>query len=390
MIPFFSRRIGLDNSGNPVAIRYGGKVSGKAGRINFGLLHIKDDNQWNNPGYSAGRLAMNFGKQSSVGVIATNGNALSGDANSLAGIDLRLAKTDFMGNKTAVFNLYGVKSFTEGLEGNDISFGAEINYPNDFLNFRFGYLQTGENFIAGLGFVPRRNISDIYGSIFLGPRPKNSPVLQLKSGIDFMMMSNLKSGSPESGEIGFDVIKVTMLSGDEFSFFTDYVYESLEGSFNIFDTIYILPGNYSFWRQKILLSSAKRRKLWAMAKLELGTFYSGTRSDLLLQAGYKIAVPVFLGFEADTRWVNLAEGNFVAKIFRINLNFLFSPNMTWYNYAQYDNQNEKIGWQSRFQWIIKPGKEIFLTWNSPSIDPMDRFRPEAYEARLKVKYAIRF
>ena len=46
--------------------------------------------------------------------------------------------------------------------------------------------------------------------------------------------------------------------------------------------------------------------------------------------------------------------------------------------------------RSRFQWIIKPGKEIFLTFNSPLIDPMDRFRPEIYEARVKVKYTIRF
>ena len=44
MIPFFSRRIGLDSSGNPVPINYGGKFTGKAGKFNIGMLHIKDDN----------------------------------------------------------------------------------------------------------------------------------------------------------------------------------------------------------------------------------------------------------------------------------------------------------------------------------------------------------
>ena len=64
--------------------------------------------------------------------------------------------------------------------------------------------------------------------------------------------------------------------------------------------------------------------------------------------------------------------------------------MTWYNYAQYENKSETIGWQSRLQWIIKPGKEVFLTFNSPLIDPLERFSPEIYEARVKVKYTIRF
>ena len=67
-----------------------------------------------------------------------------------------------------------MKSFTDSLKGDDASFGTEINYPNDFLNFRVGYLQIGENYNAGLGFVPRKNVRNFYGGIGLGPRPKNS------------------------------------------------------------------------------------------------------------------------------------------------------------------------------------------------------------------------
>ena len=109
-----------------------------------------------------------------------------------------------------------------------------------------------------------------------------------------------------------------------------------------------------------------------------------------MQLGYKVMVPVYLGLESDRKWVSLPDGGFITQIYRLNLNFLFSPNLSWYNFAQYENQTMTIGWQSRFQWIIKPGKEIFLTFNSPVIDPLERFRPDVYEARLKLKYAIRF
>lgn len=390
MIPFFSRRIGLDAGGNPVSVKYGGKFTGKAGKWNFGMLHIKDNNEWENPGYSTVRISRNFGDQSSVGIIGTSGNALSDAGNYLAGIDLRLASSQFHENKNITWNLYGVKSFTTGLSGRDFSFGSELNYPNDFLNFRIGYLEIGENFTPGLGFVPRRNIRDFYGGLTLGPRPKNSPVLQVKSGFRYAIISNLKNSTLETAQVDFNYSEITFISGDIITLSSQYQYESIQKNFNIFDTIVIPAGQYDFWRHSIMVTSAKRRNLWALSKVTLGTFYSGRRTDWLIQTGYKICVPVFLGLESDRRWVNLAEGDFITQIYRINLNFLFGPDMTWYNYAQYENQTETIGWQSRFQWIIKPGKEIFVTFNSPLIDPLERFNPDIYEARVKVKYTIRF
>jgi hypothetical protein len=148
--------------------------------------------------------------------------------------------------------------------------------------------------------------------------------------------------------------------------------------------------DYNFWRHNAQITSAKRRIFWASTKVGFGGFYSGKRTDWMIQAGYKVAVPLFVGVESDRKWVDLPDGSFVAQIYRLNLNFMFSPNLTWYNFAQYENQNETIGWQSRFQWIIKPGKELFLTFNSPLIDPLERFQAEVYEARAKLKYTIRF
>jgi hypothetical protein len=390
MIPFFSRRIGLDEGGNPVPIKYGGKFTGKIGNWNLGFLHIKDDNKWDNPGYTVGRVSRNLGKQSSIGIIGTNGNAFSGAGNFLAGIDLRLSNSQISGNKNITFNLYGLKSITDGLHGNSVSFGSEISYPNDFFNFRIGYLQIGEDFTPGLGFIPRKNIRNTYGGIGFGPRPANSPVMQIKSGLKYAFISDLKKSGLLTSQIDFNIAEIIFLSGDIISLSSQYQFEALENDFNILGN-YIIPANeYHFWRQALQLTSAKRRNFWTASRVGIGSFYSGKRTDWLMQAGYKIFVPVYVGVESDRKWVNLPAGNFVTQIYRVNLNFLFSPNLSWYNYAQYENQTETIGWQSRLQWILKPGKELFLTFNSPLIDPLERFKPEIYEGRMKVKYTIRF
>lgn len=390
MIPFFSRRIGLDGNGNPVRIKYGGKFTGKAGKWNMGFLHIKDDNEWDNPGYSTVRVSRNIGRQSSVGIIGTNGNAFSEAKNTLVGIDLRLASSEYSGNKNIIANLYGVKSSTQGFKGDDYSFGAELNYPNDAFNFRVGYLQIGQNFLPGLGFMPRNNIRDFYGGIGIGPRPKNSPVMQIRSGLKFALISDLKYGGMQTSEIDLNYAEIQFLSGDIISLASQYQFESLNLDFVIFEDHIIPKSNYHFWRHSLTLSSAKRRKLWLSTKSSIGSFYSGKRTDLLVQAGYKICVPLYAGIESDRKWVDLPDGSFAAQIYRLNLNFLFSPGISWYNFAQYENLTETIGWQSRFQWILSPGKIIFLTFNSPIIDPTERFRPDAYEARIKVKYTVRF
>jgi hypothetical protein len=88
--------------------------------------------------------------------------------------------------------------------------------------------------------------------------------------------------------------------------------------------------------------------------------------------------------------VVLPEGDFNARIYQMNLNLLLSPSVTVYNYFQYDNTSEKMGWQSRFSWIIKPGNEIILAWTSGWTRPDQQIVMNESALRFKVKYNIRF
>jgi hypothetical protein len=86
----------------------------------------------------------------------------------------------------------------------------------------------------------------------------------------------------------------------------------------------------------------------------------------------------------------LPEGNFTANIYQFNANILFSPQITLYNYFQYDNASKRAGWQSRFQWIVKPGNEIIVVWNPSFVEQNEQFIMNQSVARLKLKYNIRF
>ena len=389
IIPFFSRRMGLDSNGLPVQINYAGKITGMIGKWNIGVMHVNDDHWSGNSNFSVARISRNIGPESSIGMIGTYGNAISQAENFVGGIDLKLATSKFHGNKNLSLILFGLKSNTKGLSDSDLSWGGTITYPNDFLYFSLGHHEIGENFVAGMGFVPRTNIKESYGNINIGPRPDKWGILQVLTGFGFDHIVNF-SNVLETRTISFSPLRLRFKSGEEFSYTVSQTFENLENEFKIFSTFVIPVGQYEFYRHSLSLLTAGSRNFSGDCSFVWGDFYNGYRKDFSIGANYKVAVPFFIGAKYKQNEVILPEGNFTARIYQVNANILFSPDITLYNYFQYDNSSKTIGVQSRFQWIVKPGNEIIIAWTSNLSKPLERYVMNESALRFKLKYNIRF
>jgi hypothetical protein len=390
IIPFFSRRMGLDENGNPIRINVGAKLTGQVDDWNIGAMYINDNRDVGDRNYTVTRVSRNLGTQSSVGIIGTYGNALGGDENYVAGADLKLATSTFQGNKNVSFFLFGLKSNTTDIDGDDASWGAQAVYPNDLINARLGYHQIGKNFIAGMGFVPRTNIKETYGELEFGPRPNKWGILQLEFGGAFDYIVNHETNKLETREVDLKPLGVRFMSGEEISYSVSNQYEMLNEDFNIYEDYIIPAGEYNWWQQSVSLETKGARNIWGEATYGWGDFYTGYRKDIELEANWKVAVPFFIGGKFHQNRVNLPDGKFTVNIYQFNANILFSPTVTLYNYFQYDNATNIIGWQSRFQWILKPGNEVILAWNSNFLEADNKYFMDESALRLKLKYNIRF
>ncbi|HSO85164.1 MAG TPA: DUF5916 domain-containing protein [Draconibacterium sp.] len=389
IIPFFSRRMGLDSLGGPIPINVGAKLTGQVDNWNIGMMYINDARENGINNYSVARVTRNLGKQSSVGLIGTYGNALDNKTNLVVGADMKLSTTTFQGNKNASFFLFGLKSNTNDLDGKDVSWGTQVVYPNDFIRARLGYHQIGKNFVAGMGFVPRINIKESYGELKFGPRPNKWGIMQVEFGGSFDYITNFETHDLETREFEIQPLGIRFLSGEAIRYSLVSQYESLTEDFNIFDNFIIPMGNYEWWQQQIKLETKGARNVWGEASYRFGDFYNGTRNDIKMMVNWKIAVPFFIGGTVTQNNITLPDGNFTANIFQLNANILFSPNLTLYNYLQYDNDSKSAGWQARFQWIIKPGNEIILAWTSNFNKPENAYTLDESAIRLKLKYNIR-
>jgi hypothetical protein len=97
-----------------------------------------------------------------------------------------------------------------------------------------------------------------------------------------------------------------------------------------------------------------------------------------------------LGVKYKQNEVQLPGGSFTTRIYQMNVNVLFSPDITLNNYLQYDNSSKSVGVQSRFQWIVKPGNVIMLVWTTKLTQPLERYVMDESALRFKLKYNIRF
>jgi hypothetical protein len=393
MIPYFSRRIGLDAEGNPIPIVAGLKIAGQTGKWNIGALNITDKTDSSYRNFTVARISRNIGKQSYVGFLGTKGDAIGAEGNWLTGFDVKLATSKFRSNRNMVFTAFGLKSNTIGLAGKDFSYGADISYPNDFINIRLGYQEIGENFRAGIGFVPRLGIRNPYGEFFLGPRPNKYGIMKINTGGMVGYITDMKNNLL-TRDVFIKPVEFEFRSGEKAEYSLSNTFEYLDADFEIFpkDSITIPAGTYSFWQQGLEFSTAARRNMWIALDYSWGSFFDGSRRTLDIRAGYKIGIPFFVGVEFEQNNVDLKEGQFNTRIYRINADIYFNPDVSLSNYIQYDNVSAKWGWQSRFRWILKPGNEIFLVWNSvmESSLEQDRMIMQENTVRFKINYNLRF
>jgi hypothetical protein len=388
LIPFFSRRIGLDAARNPIPMIWGGKLTGQVGPWNLGVLNAEDERSDRDQNFFVARASRNLGRQSGVGVIVTDGNWSSASRNTVLGADLKLASSNFRGNKNISLTAFGLKSKTDGLDGRSAAFGTEFLYPNDLLNLKLGFHQIGDAFLAGVGFVPRTAIREAYFQGDLAPRPKKWGILQFLFGVNFDHITDLDNRLL-TRVYGATPFGVRFNSGDEAYYRVSRQFEFLDEPFLLPGSI-VAPGSYEFTRSTVQFQSAQRRKLWASSSFGWGTFYDGTRKDLTLGLGWKAAVPLYLGVDYERNRALMPGGDFTTQLTRLNANILFSPNVTLYSFLQYDGTSDALGWQSRFRWIMSPGNEVLFVWNSRWLDPLERRELTESAGVVKLRYIHRF
>lgn len=365
-IPFFSRPIGLSNKGQPVDLNVGAKLTGRVGRWNIGVLNVHQEEF---QGVDAsnlfvGRVSANVLEESSVGLIATDGDPRSNLDNSLVGFDFRYRNTRLPSGRTLQGEFWYQQSHTEGIDNDDEAFGFQLSSPNEIgLQGRISYMRIEENFNPGLGFVNRSDIEKSQAQFAFVRRLEDHRFIRSIKNSGFITQFNQIDGGLQSRLIFLQPLEIETNSGNSGAVQLKRQREVLVNDFEISDGVIIPPGDYEFESYSIEFKGARQRAFAPFFDWSGGDFYNGDRLKLLAGLDWRPNSRVNLGLSYEYNDIVLPTGDFTTRLIQINANYSINARWSWINLIQYDNVSESAGIYSRLRWNPRAGQNLFIVLN---------------------------
>ncbi len=410
-LPFFSRRIGLTRDGTPAPIIIGGKITGRVGDLNIGVLDVLQDkvDGVDMKNIAVVRAYMNILDESTLGVLFTHGDPQTNGDNTLGGVDFEYRTRKLWGDKVLRAGAFVVGTYDdpdpEAVQADPTlsdeygyAYRARIQYPNDPIDALLRYREVSDEYRPDLGFVRRRGVRDLKGSFEYEPRVGGS-VRNFRFGVDTDLIWRIDDGKLETAEVEVTPFGLELDSGDAFGLEVVPMYERLIEGFEIYDGITIPAGDYDFTRFSAFVEFADKRALSGRIRTSAGGFYSGSRQEIGGELNWRPSGWFRLSLDSEYNHVDLPEGSFDTTLVSLKLNVDFSPDLSWSLLTQWDDVSDSLGINSRVRWIIQPGNEVFFVINHSMTTAEDttlaqdrnwRLRHVNTEVSVKVAWTFRF
>ena len=405
IVPFFSRRIGLDADGNPQKIDFGMKMIGQLGRQDLGVLHVRTGTENGVPGedFMVLRLKRRLRRQSYVGGFYTLRNESGSNSAALqtAGADFRFATSSFRDSQNLSVGGFFLQDSNPLGTGKSAAYGLQVDYPNDRWNAGASYRTVQENFHPAVGFT--RFTLDGYRRyrpyLNFSPRPANHRFVRrfgftadvdLETDMENRFLTRLWD---------LTIFSMDLHTQDNFNVHIKPQYERLNRDFPIHrepdgEPVVTLPSGaeYSFVRYRVGVGTANRRVVAVAPAVEWGDFLGGTRRQINFGVTLRLRPGVIMYGSGEWNRIDLPEGKFQTRLYRLTSELQFSQWLSIVNTIQYDSVSRVLGWQARFRWILKPGNDLYIVYTQNWRDDLDlnRFSTLNRRAATKVLYTHRF
>jgi hypothetical protein len=363
---FFSRRIGIDG-GQPVPIRGGGRLSGRAGGFNVGLLHIQtgvdgpvEPGQSHGNAYSVARVARELPNRSQIGAFVSDRNSrgLDGAYNRTYAVDGQVGL-----GESLTLSSFAARTDTPGLEGDDHAFHMNGSYTSREWRGMLTYREVAGDFNPEVGFVPRRDYRTGSGFLMHYVRPESiSWLREIRPHVSYNTYRSLETGFEQSARLHVDS-HFEFSTGAHFEPAFNWVREGLVNPFEISDGVVVEPGTYDGWEAAWRFNTDLSAPLSVRARLDAGHFLSGNRRSVSGELNYRHGSLATLGLRLDHNEVELAEGDFDVTLAAVRAGYFFTPRVSLQSLVQYSTQQENWSANIRLGWLNTAGTGLFIVYN---------------------------
>mgnify|MGYP001264868751 CR=1 FL=1 len=368
---FYSRRIGIDQN-QVVPIIGGVRLFGKLNQTNIGVMSLQTYKNDTVPttNYSIIRVKQDVFKQSSIGFISTQKYSDKG-YNRVYGADFTYSTSEIFGNKNLIiggeFALSETKIFNnnENLNKDNLSYNVFLSYPNDIIEYDFGFTTVEKGFNPEMGFANRKNYQMLYTELQFNPRFKNLPFFRnlIFKPIDINYYINEETKTTESVFYEWRPFGFESKSGEFMEFNIQHVFDNPTEAFELIDSVFIPAGKYWDNRFEIQGSTFRGRKISAEASVNFGEFYTGHRQEYGFVTFFNFNKHLNVSFDWQRNIIVLPAESFTTDEIGGRIDYAFNPKLQTSLFAQWNNEDNNILVNYRLNWIPKIGSFFYLVIN---------------------------
>jgi hypothetical protein len=389
---FFSRRIGIGDAGQPIPIIGGGRVSGKAGKFNVGLLNMQTDDYRDrlaSTNFSVARISRDLPNRSSIGAIFTNRQgtgdlAPENDHGRTYGVDGKIGL-----GLTTVISGFAARTETPGVREDDHAFNLRSQTNRKQWDLNFGYQEVGQGFDPQIGFLSRRGYRKSDVSVMTRFRPQ-----------DFIRIQELRPHATFRGFWGFDGFQETgYLHLDNHWQFRDsteihtgmnLTLEGVREPFEIYPGIFVPPGTYDHKEAQLVAMSNQGAPVSVSMRATIGGFFGGDRVALSPTIRFRAGDALTTELSYQRNDITLPGGKFVTNLVRTRVSYSFSPRVFTQSLVQYNDRADLWSMNFRFGWLQEANTGLFVVYTDTRSlhDLFDR--PERTDRSFIVKYSYMF
>jgi hypothetical protein len=366
-IPFFSRRIGLTESGiDPILA--GGRITGRAGAYRVGVLDIQtrgvEGTAAEATNFSVLRLRRDVLGRSDIGILATHRTTsltAGADANSLLGADANFSL--FTNLRLNAFYAVTRTSLAAGgdLPGNDASYRAQLDYGGDTYGLVLQHLLVGEAFKPELGFLSREAFRRSFGQARFSPRPDIAAIRRFVFQAEMDYIEGEPSGILETRRV-LGRFATEFQRGDEARVDYNRQYEFLPEEFEIAEGVVLPIGGYDFEDVRLLYRFGPQRKVPGDLLFRTGTFFGGDRQEVAYVGRIEVAPQFSIEPSLSFNWVDLPQGKFRTDLVSSRFNWTLSPRTALISLVQYNSSSDSLSTSVRLRWEYEPGSDLFVVY----------------------------
>jgi hypothetical protein len=389
---FFSRRIGIGEQGQSIPILGGGRVSGKAGKFNVGLLNMQTSDYEEtvaSTNFTVARVSRDLPNRSSVGAIFTNRQA-TGD---LAG-DREYGRTFGVDGKigigmTTVISGFMSRTETPGVEEGDHAYNIRSQTNRPQWDFNIGYQEVGDGFNPAVGFLSRRGYRKPDVFLMTRFRPQNDFKLQeLRPHTSYRGFWGLDGFQ----ETGFWHIDSHWQFRDSTEIHTgmNITREGVRTPFEIYPGVIVPPGTYDHAEAQLVAMSNQGAPFSVSLRVTAGGFFGGERlavnPTVRMRAGDALTTEI--NYQRND--ITLPWGEFTTNLVRTRVSYSFSPRIFTQALIQYNDRADLWSMNFRFGWLQAANTGLFVVYTDTR-GLYDLFeRPERTDRSFIVKYSYMF